>query len=117
MALRRPTGPSQRGQASVELVAALPVVLLLAGVAWQFALAGHAALMAAHAARAGARADLVGERAGDAARSVLPARMEKGLRVERKAGAVQVRVRVPALLPGWRLPVSVGASASLRGEG
>jgi hypothetical protein len=116
MTFRRPTGPSQRGQASVELVAALPVVLLLAAVAWQCALAGHAAVIAAHAARAGARADLVGSPAASAARSAIPERMENGLTVERENGAVRVRVRVPALLPGRQMPFSIGASASLRGR-
>jgi pilus assembly protein CpaE len=107
----------QRGQASVELVAALPFVLLLGAFVWQCALAGHAAWMTAHAARAGARAEAVDGDVRAAVRSVLPGYLERGLEVGRNGGVVEVRVRVPLLMPEWRLPASVGASASLRGSG
>lgn len=117
MAIRvRPAGRCEQGQASVELVAALPFVLLAGALVWQFALAGHAAWMAAHAARAGARAALVDGDVGAAARSALPGGLERGLEVRRDGEAVRVRVAVPLLRHGWRLPLSVGASASL-GEG
>lgn len=106
----------QRGQASVELVAALPFVALLAAVVWQCALTGHTAWMAAHAARAAARAEAVGEDARAAARSALPAGLERSLRVERgDDGKVEVSVRVPLLLHRWRMPLRVGARASLGG--
>ena len=49
VALRR-----QDGQASVELVAVLPLLLLVGTLCWQAALAGHAVWMSAHAARAAA---------------------------------------------------------------
>ena len=103
----------ERGQASVELVAALPFVLLLAALVWQFALAGHTLLTTAHAARAGARAELVDRDGERAALAVLPDAMERGADVDRRAGAVTVRVRVPLLLPRWRLPLLVKASSSL----
>ena len=41
---------TQRGQASVELVAMVPFVLLVGAVVWQLALAGHTAWLTAHAA-------------------------------------------------------------------
>ena len=103
----------ERGQASVELVAALPFVLLLGAVVWQCALTGHTAWLAAHAARAGARAELVDGDVESAVRSVLPRGLERGLRIERDGGAVRARVRVPLLLHRWRLPVAVSASSSL----
>lgn len=106
---------AQDGQASVELVAALPFVLLLAALLWQCALAGHAAWLAAHAARAGARAEAVDGDVRAAARSALPEALERGLEVERDDGRVSVRVRVPLLAHGWRLPLTVGASAALEG--
>lgn len=109
-------GRRERGQASVELVAALPFVLLAGALVWQFALAGHSAWLAAHAARSGARAELVDGDVREAVRSALPDGLESGLEVERDDGAVAVRVAVPLLLHRWRLPVSVGATASL-GEG
>lgn len=108
---------AQRGQASVELVAALPFVALVAAVVWQCALTGHTAWMAAHAARAAARAEAVGEDARAAARSALPAGLERGLRVEPSGdGRVQVSVRVPLLLHRWRTPLEIAASARL-GDG
>lgn len=108
---------AERGQASVELVAALPFVLLVGAVVWQCALAGHTAWMAAHAARAGARAELVDRDVGSAVRSVLPGGLEHELKVEREGGVVRVGVRVPLLLHRWRLPLTVGASSSLGGAG
>jgi hypothetical protein len=106
----------ERGQAAVELVAALPFVLLAGLVAWQLALAGHAAWLSAHAARAAARAQAVGRDPNAAARSALPRTLERGLRVEHPNGrAVRVRVRVPLVLRRWHGPVSVEATASLGG--
>ena len=116
MAGFRRTWTDERAQASVELVAALPFVLLLAAVVWQCALAGHTALVTAHAARAAARADLVDGNPRAAARSALPTAMERDLEVRRESGAVQVRVRLPLLLHRWRLPVKVSATASLAGS-
>jgi hypothetical protein len=105
----------QRGQASLELVAAMPAALLAALAAWQLVLLGHGAWLAAHAARAAARADAVGRSPRRAARSALPRSLERGLRVERSGRLVRVRVRVPLLLPG-RSGVSISASSSLGGR-
>jgi hypothetical protein len=104
----------ERGQASIELIAALPVVLVIGAIAWQLALAGHAAWLAANAARAGARADKVGRDPTAAARSALPRSLERGLEVRRlEGGGVRVSVGVP-LVGGWaRTPVQVSAVSSL----
>lgn len=107
----------ERGQASVEAVAVLPVILAVAAVCWQLALTGQAAWLSAHAARAGARADAVGANVGSAARSALPASLERRLSVERlDAGGVHVEVRVPLVLDRWNSPISVGATSSLGGR-
>jgi hypothetical protein len=113
MGFVRRAGRSERGQASVELVAALPFVLLVGALIWQCALAGHTAWLAAHAARAGARAEVIDGDARAAVRSVLPDGLERGLEVERRDGRVHVSVELPLLLHRWRLPVAVGATASL----
>jgi type IV secretory pathway TrbD component len=106
----------ERGQATVELVAMLPVVLLLGAVAWQLALAGHTAWLTANAARAAARADTVGRSATTAARSALPRSLERGLEVERtQRGGIRVSVRVPLLMRRWRTPLRVAAVSSLGG--
>jgi hypothetical protein len=104
----------EMGQASVELVAAVPLVLLVGALAWQLALAGHAAWMSAHAARVAARADAVGRDPRAAARSALPHGLRRGLEVRPlREGGVRVRVRVPVVVPATRAPVKVAATASL----
>jgi hypothetical protein len=94
----------QGGQATVELIALLPLLAaLLAGV-WQAVLAGQAVWAVASAARAAARAHAVGADASVAARAHLPASLEPGLRVRtRTGGHVSVSVRIPAL-PGLPSP-------------
>ena len=107
----------EHGQASIELVAVIPFVLLLGAVAWQLAIAGHSAWLAAQAARAAARADTVGRDAAAAARSALPRSLERDLEVRRlREGGVSVSVRVPLLLGGGGGPVRVGATSSLGRE-
>ena len=86
------------GTASVELIAAIPFLLLAVLVAAQFALAGHSLWSAAVASRAGARAALVGGDARAAARAALPTALREGARVD-DSGPVTVRVQVPRLLP------------------
>ena len=113
-----PVGPrlfrSEAGQASVELVAAVPFVLLCAAVAWQLALAGHTAWLCANAARTAARAEVVGRDAREAARSALPEPLRRGLAVSTtRAGTVRVRVRMPLLFHGWSTPLAISASAGL----
>jgi hypothetical protein len=87
------------GQASVELVAAIPVLLVVTLVVAQLAVAGYALWSAGAAARAGARAGYVGGDAQAAARHSLPAPLRHGADI-RDSGGVSVRVRAPALLPG-----------------
>jgi len=102
---------SQTGQASVELVAMLPVVALVALLLWQLAVAGQAAWLASSAARAAARAHAVGADASAGARSVLPARLESGLRVRTtRGGSVSVSLNVPTVV-GRRRLATIGARA------
>lgn len=86
-------------QASVELVAVIPVLLVLTLVVAQLAMAGYALWAAGAAARAGARAGYVGGDAEAAARHSLPAPLRHGAHVKDSNG-VEVRVRAPALIPG-----------------
>jgi hypothetical protein len=108
---------SQSGQASVEMVAVIPFLILAALAVWQIALAGHTLWLTAGAARAAARADTVGANAERAARSALPDSMERELSVEPlRAGGMRVRVRMPLLLRRWRSPVHLSAASSLGRE-
>ncbi len=91
---------AQRGQAAVELVALLPLLILVALIGWQLAVAGYAWTVASGAARAAARAQEVGAPAAAAALAVLPGRYARAARVRAGAdGDVRVRVAVPPVLP------------------
>ncbi len=92
------SGHREEGTASVELIAAVPFLLLAVLVAAQLALAGQALWSAGLAARAGARAALVGGDAGAVARRALPPSLRRGAEVSEGDG-VSVRVGVPRLLP------------------
>lgn len=99
---------SQEGQASVELVALLPLIALLAAVLWQAVIAGEAAWLAGSAARAAARAQAVGTDPLEAARRVLPARLSHGLHVRAQDdGTVAVSIPVPMAIGGGRLATIV----------
>lgn len=101
----------ERGQAAVELVALLPLVGLLAALLWQALLAGETVWLSGGAARAAARAAAVGSDPLAAARAVLPARLERGLRVRREPdGVIALVLRVPAALGGGTIaPVTARA--------
>jgi len=108
---RRPiAGARERGQASAELVAIVPLVVVAVLAVAQLAVAGHALWSAGNAARAGARALHVGGDARAAARASLPASLRSEARID-ASGPVEVRVRAPALLPGVpSLPLHAGAA-------
>lgn len=98
------------GQAAVELIAAVPFLLVLLLVVGQLAVAGFALWSAGDAARAGARAALVGGDPERAARSVLPGWLERDAEIK-GGGPVEVRVEAPALLPGIAaIPLSAAAA-------
>ena len=97
------------GQASVELVAVLPFLVLLAALAVQLAVVGFGLWTSANAARAGARADHVGGGAAAAARSAVPEPLRRGLTA--RGDPLEVRLRVPSLIPGVNsIPVSARAA-------
>jgi hypothetical protein len=104
---------SERGQASVELIAALPALLLAAAVALQLLLAGYALTIADGAAEAGALALASGRSAGAAARSGLPGWARDDVEVSVRDGRVTVRLRPPSPLGllGDSLVVTSSASA------
>ena len=95
-----PARRGQPGQATVETVALLPLVVLVGALLWQAAVAGQALWLSAAAARAAARAAAVGGDAEAAARGALPRRLEGGVRVRAAGDGVGVAVRVPSVLSG-----------------
>ncbi len=101
----------ESGQSAAELVAVIPLLLVVVLALAQAAIAGHAAWSAANAARAAARVAHVGGDAEEAALASLPEHLAKGAEIDDNNG-VEVRVKAPALLPG--VPsISLSASASL----
>lgn len=108
-------GHREEGTASVELIAAVPFLLLAVLVAAQLALAGQALWSAGLAARAGARAALVGGDATAAARRALPPSLRAGAQVSDSGAVTTVRVVIPRLLPA--LPRLMVGSESGLGDG
>jgi hypothetical protein len=107
----------ESGQATVELVALLPAVLVVLAVALQALLAGQAVWEARVAARAAARAHAFGADAAAAARSHLRPRLERGLQVRTtREGDVRVSIRVPTVVPSVRLG-RVSAASHFRPQG
>src|SRR4051794_20552856 len=102
----------EHGQASVELVALLPLLTVVALLLWQAVVAGEAMWLAGSAAREAARAHALGDDPARAARTVLPRSLEPGLAVRRDGDGVLVRVRIPAVVGGARLG-SVSARSRL----
>lgn len=100
------------GQASVEFVALLPVVLVAAAALWQAVLVGQAIWDSAGAARAAARAQAIGGDAEASARAALPVSLRHGTAVAARSGGVRVDVPIPLVFGGDRL-ATVSARASL----
>jgi hypothetical protein len=89
----------EHGQAGIELLAILPLLVLLAAIGLQAMAWARAGVAAEDAAAAGARALTRGDDPGPAARRALPSGLRAGARVRVEAGRVRVRVVVGALVP------------------
>ena len=101
-----------RGQASIELVAGLPALLLAALLALQLLAAGYALTLADGAAEAGALALASGRSAAAAARAALPGWARDDVDVSVRGGNVTVRLRPPSPLPSVAEHLSVSSSAA-----
>lgn len=88
------------GQASLELVGILPLVVVVAAACAQLLAAGMAREAAGGAAQAGAMALLQGGDPAAAARQAAPGWSKQRLRVEVDGRVVRVRITSPALIPG-----------------
>jgi hypothetical protein len=94
---RLPRG--ERGQASLELLGLLPVLLAVALAAAQLLAVGYAGVLAGNAAEAAALALAGGRDPEAAARAALPGWSRSRLDVAAAGGEVRVRLRPPPLLP------------------
>jgi hypothetical protein len=105
---------AERGQATVELVAALPALLLAGLVALKLLAAGYSMTLADGAAEAGALALASGGSAAEAAREALPGWAEDDVSVEVEGGTVSVRLRPPSPIPALSERLAVSSSAAAR---
>ena len=102
------------GQASVELVAAAPFVLIAAVLCLQLLAAGYSLTLADGAVEAGALA-LATDRAPRAAvEAALPGWARDRLELESEGGRLTVRLRPPSLLPVVGRALEVTSSAWVR---
>jgi hypothetical protein len=104
-------GGGQRGQATVELLAVLPLVLAGALAGGAMLAAGSAQDRAEDAARAGAMALLQDGDPAAAARELLPARDHAAVTVRGRRVSVALAPRLPLhlALPGLRVRASADA--------
>jgi hypothetical protein len=110
-------GPSREsGQATVELVAALPALLLAGLIALQLLATGYALTLADGAAEAGALALAAGQPATAAARDALPDWAEDEVEVSVRGGRVVVRLRPPSPLSAVAERLAVTSSAAARSK-
>jgi hypothetical protein len=105
---------SERGQATVELIAALPALLLAGLIGMQVLAAGYALTLADGAAEAGALALASGEPAVTAARDALPGWAEDDVEVSVSGRRVTVRLLPPSPLGAIAERLSVSSSAAVR---
>ena len=101
----------EAGQAAVELVALLPLLVAVALGLLQALAAGVASELAGHAAQNGAVAIAEGRDGAAAARASLPGWARPRIDVEVHGTRVRVRVTPPALLPGVAERLTATASA------
>jgi len=108
------TWRGEGGQSTVELIAALPVLLLAGLVALQLLATGYALTLADGAAEAGALALASGRPAVEAARGAVPGWAQDDVAVTVRGGRVTVRVRPPSPLPALADRLAVSSSARAR---
>lgn len=105
------------GQAQLELIAGLPLLVLAAVVALQLLAVGYAQSLADGAAEAGALAAADGRDPAAAARAGLPGWARGRVDVEVEGGRVAVELEPPALLPGLGGRLGVSSDAWARPDG
>jgi hypothetical protein len=105
---------AERGQATVELIAALPALLLAGLVALQLLAAGYSMTLADGAAEAGALALASGGSATEAARAALPGWAKNDVSVGVEGGTVSVRLRPPSPISALSERLAVSSSAAAR---
>jgi hypothetical protein len=105
------------GQATVEAVAAVSLLVLAGSIALQLLVAGYTLVLADGAAEAGALALAAGRAPREAVRESLPGWAEDGIGITVHGGNVIVSLRLPLSLPGLADRLAVTSSAFARPAG
>jgi hypothetical protein len=110
---------AERGQASVELVAGVPVLLLAAVAALQLLVCGYCSTLADGAAEAAALAAAGGRSPQEAVQAALPGWARGRVELQRSGGRIAVALRPPSLLEplGGGLEVTSSAWVRPRADG
>jgi hypothetical protein len=109
-----PSRAQQRGQASVELLAGIPALVLAGLVALQLLAAGYSMTLADGAVEAGAMALAAGRPARPAVRQALPGWARDRIHVAIDGGELTVRLRPPSPASGLARRLEVSSSAWVR---
>jgi hypothetical protein len=102
------------GQASVELVAAIPALLLAGLISLQLLAVGYSLTVADGAAEAGALALASGAPAASASRRAVPDWAEEDVEVTVRGGRVTVRLQPPSPLGSVAELLTVTSTAAAR---
>ena len=106
--------PGCRGQASVEVLAGLPALLLAGLIAFQLLATGYALSLADGAAEAGALAAASGGDPERAVREALPGWASDRVEVEEGGGGLRVELRPPSPIAGLGELLAVSSTAWAR---
>ncbi|MGW4872563.1 TadE/TadG family type IV pilus assembly protein [Streptomyces chartreusis] len=100
-----PTRRQDRGQAAVEYLGTLPVLLLVGMATIQIGLVAHTAQQAGTAARTGARAASLGQDAQEACERAVSRWLADEISCESSpdtdATTVAATIRIPSVIPFW----------------
>ncbi len=103
-----------RGQATVELIAGLPALIVVGLVAFQLLAVGYASSLAGDAAEAGAMAMAAGEPPAPAVRGALPGWARGRVNVDASDGSLTVSLRPPSPFAAIADELEVSSSAWTR---
>jgi hypothetical protein len=107
----------ERGQASIEVLAGIPALVLAGLIALQLLATGYSLTVADGAAEAGAMAIATGRPAAPAVREALPGWARHRVDVEVDGGRLTVRLRPPSPLATLARRLEVSSSAWVRRPG
>lgn len=107
-----PTG--EAGQATIEAVAAVPLLLLAGVIALQLLVTGYSLTLADGAAEAGTLAVVAGRKAEPAVRAALPGWARERVDIETAGGRVTVSLQPPSPVGAVARSLEVSSTATVR---